>query len=158
MEKYIGVIFIDLDSFKAVNDSIGHDGGDDIIRQVAFRFTECLRKQDTVTRFGGDEYLILVNQLDKIEDIRKIAENVMYTLHEPFTVNQQEFFITASAGIAVYPEDGEDADTLIKNADLAMYSSKEKGKNQYTLCSPFMKDDVLANMRLTNSLTGAGEK
>jgi len=158
MEKFIGVVFIDLDSFKAVNDSIGHDGGDEVLKQVALRLTECLRKQDTVTRFGGDEYLILVNQLDKIEDIRKIADNLMSTLFQPFIVNQQEFFITASAGIAVYPEDGEDADTLIKNADLAMYTSKEKGKNQYTLCSPFLKDDVLANMRLTNSLYRALER
>ncbi|HNX29793.1 MAG TPA: EAL domain-containing protein [Syntrophomonadaceae bacterium] len=157
-EKFIGIVFIDLDSFKAVNDSIGHDGGDEILKQVALRLTSCLRKQDTVTRFGGDEFLIMVTQLERTEDIHKVTENIMKTFLQPFAVNQQEFFISVSAGIAVYPEDGEDADTLTKNADLAMYTSKDRGKNQFTLCSPFMKDDVLANMRLTNNLYRALEK
>ena len=158
LEKLIGVVFIDLDAFKAVNDSVGHDGGDKILQQVAERLTECLRKQDTVTRFGGDEYLIMLNQMERIEDIQKVAENLMDAFSQPFAIDQQEFFITASAGIAVYPEDGENVDTLIKNADIAMYTSKEKGKDQFTFCSPHMKDDILSNMKLTNSLYRALER
>lgn len=158
LEKLLGVIFIDLDAFKAVNDSIGHDGGDKILQQVAERLTECLRKQDTVTRFGGDEYLIMLNQMDRIEDIQKVAENLMNVFNQPFAIDQQEFFLTASVGISVYPEDGEDVDTLIKNADIAMYTSKEKGRDQFTFCSPHMKDDILANMKLTNSLYRALER
>jgi len=157
-EKLIGIVFIDLDSFKEVNDSMGHEGGDEMLKQVAGRLSMCVRKQDTVARFGGDEFLIKLTQIAKPEDIRKIVDNIMKSFDQPLTVKDQEFFITASAGIAIYPEDGDEAETLIKNADLAMYSAKEKGKNQYTLCSPIMKEDVLKKMQLTNSLYRAQER
>ncbi|MGE5422373.1 MAG: EAL domain-containing protein [Ignavibacteriales bacterium] len=157
-EKLIGVFFIDLDAFKAVNDTMGHDVGDEILREVGNRLFRCLRKQDTVSRFGGDEYLIKVTQISSAQDIIKIAENIMAVFSQPITVKGQEFFITASVGIAVFPYDGEDADVLMKNADMAMYASKEKGKNQYTLCSVNMKEDVLKKMQLTNSLYRALER
>jgi diguanylate cyclase (GGDEF)-like protein len=151
-KKLIAVMFIDLDSFKAVNDTIGHDGGDKILKMLTPRLSAQLRSSDYLARFGGDEFLIQFNQLERMEDIPGIAERIMNTFTLPFSVKDQEFFITASAGIAVYPADGEDADILIKNADLAMYTSKEMGKNQYTLCSPVMKEEVLQKMKLTNSL------
>lgn len=157
-EKHIGVVFLDLDSFKAINDTIGHDGGDEMLRQVSARLANSLRKYDTVARFGGDEFLISINQVDRIGDIKKIADGIMRTFVQPFMVKGQEFFISASAGISVYPNDGEKADILIKNADMAMYASKNKGKNQYTLCSPTMKADVLKKMKLTNGLYRALER
>ena len=157
-EKHIGVVFLDLDSFKAINDTIGHDGGDEMLRQVSARLASSLRKYDTVARFGGDEFLIGINQVDRIGDIQKIADGIMRTFAQPFIVKGQEFFISASAGISVYPNDGEKADILIKNADMAMYASKNKGKNQYTLCSPTMKADVLKKMKLTNGLFRALER
>ncbi len=157
-EKYIGVIYMDIDSFKSVNDSIGHFGGDEVLKEVACRLSECLRKHDTVSRFSGDEFLIQITQMAKEEDIRKIADKIINLFEKPITVGEQEFFITASLGISIFPTDGEDAEVLIKNADLAMYVSKDKGKNQYTFCSPDMKEDVLEKMKLTNSLYRALER
>lgn len=158
LEKLIGVVFLDLDSFKAVNDTIGHDGGDEMLKKVAERLSRSLRKSDTVARFGGDEFVISLNHISRVEDIKKIADNIMKTFAQPFKINGQEFFISASAGIAIFPVDGEEADILIKNADLAMYASKNKGKNQYTLCSPEMKEDMLKRMRLINGLYRALER
>ena len=157
-EKLIGVIFIDLDCFKGINDTIGHDGGDDILKQVASRLTRRLRKHDTVTRFGGDEFLIQLTQMNRIEDIEKIAESIVHELARPVFAHNQQFYLTASAGVAAFPVDGENAETLIKNADLAMYVSKNSGKNQYTLCSPNMKKDARNEMKLTNNLYRALER
>ncbi|MHB8129894.1 MAG: EAL domain-containing protein [Mobilitalea sp.] len=157
-ETLIAVMFIDLDSFKSVNDSIGHVGGDELLKQVAARLSECVRKHDTVARFGGDEFLIKITQLSHVDDIRMIAEKILSTFNQPVIVKEQEFFISASMGIAIYPQDGEEAELLMKNADLAMYISKDKGKKQYTLCSPTIKDDVLRKMQLTNSLFRAQER
>ena len=157
-EKLIGVFFIDLDSFKAVNDTMGHEGGDELLKHLAERLSGGVRKYDTVARFGGDEFLILLNQIERMEDITRIADHLMKLLSQPVTIREQEFFVTASAGIAIYPTDGDTADVLIKNADLAMYISKSKGKNQYTLCSSDMKEDVLNKMQLTNGLYRAQER
>ena len=157
-ETLIAVMFIDLDSFKGVNDSLGHVGGDELLKQIGARLSDCVRKHDTVARFGGDEFLIKITQISRVEDIRTIADKILRTFKQPVIVKEQEFFITASMGIAVYPQDGEDAELLIKNADLSMYISKDKGKNQYTLCSPSIKDDVLRKMQLTNSLFRAQER
>ncbi len=96
--------------------------------------TSNLRKHDTWTRFGGDEFIIQITQINQIEDIQKIAANLIKELSKPVTVNERQFYLTASAGIAVFLFDGEDAASLIKNADLSMYNSKNCGKNQYTLC------------------------
>lgn len=157
-ESLIGVVFIDLDSFKSVNDTIGHLGGDEMLKQVAGRLSGHLGKHDTLSRFGGDEFLITLTEMDRVEHITKIADKIIKSLAQPVIVKAQEFFITASVGIAVYPEDGDDTEELIKNADLAMYASKDKGKNQYTLCSSAMKEEVLKKTQLTNSLYRAQER
>ncbi len=150
--KLIGIVFIDLDCFKAINDSIGHEGGDQVLKQVASRLTGCLRKHDTVTRFGGDEFLIQITQINRVEDLHKIAENIIQVIAQPVEINEQQFYLTASAGVSVYPMDGEEAEPLIKNADLAMYSSKKSGKNQYTFCSADLKKDAQKELILTNHL------
>lgn len=156
--KPIGVLFIDLDSFKNVNDTIGHLGGDEMLKEVAGRIAGCLREQDMVSRFGGDEFLIKLAGIERVEDISAIAETIIQAIARPVIVKGQEFFITASAGIAVYPRDGESTEELIRNADLAMYAAKEKGKNQYALCSSAMKQEVLEKTLLTNSLYRALER
>lgn len=154
----VGVIFIDLDSFKNVNDTMGHEGGDDLLIQVAQRLVKCVGKKDTVSRIGGDEFLILINQLEKDSDILQIAENMIEQFNNPFIFNGQKFFITASAGISIYPQDGVDSQSLIKSADIAMYYAKEKGKNQFVMCSDTMKEEAHHKMRLINDLYRAMDR
>lgn len=154
----VGVIFIDLDSFKLVNDTIGHYGGNEVLKEVANRLSACIRKQDCVARFGGDEFLVQVNQVEELDEILKIADDILTSISKPITIKEQEFFTTASMGVAVYPFDGDDTETLIKNADLAMYVSKENGKHQYTLCSKEIKEEALNKTKITNHLYKAIEK
>ena len=157
-ERLTGIIFLDLDSFKMVNDTMGHSAGDTVLQEVASGLTRRLEKTDTVARFGGDEFLIMVNNLEDYESIVGVADRVMEMFEIPFSVNGQTFFITGSAGIAVYPFDGEDAETLIKNADIAMYMAKNSGKNQYALCTADMNEKVKKDVRLSNSLYQAEER
>ncbi len=153
----IGLLFIDLDSFKAVNDSLGHDGGDELLQRVARRLTESVRAHDMVARFGGDEYLIMLTNVKHAEDVCRIADKLMRELGKSLTIKSQDFFVTASTGIAIYPIDGSDPATLIKSADLAMYASKNQGKNKYTLCSPILKEETNVKSRLTTCLYKALE-
>jgi len=156
--KFVGVIFIDVDSFKAVNDSVGHESGDSILIHIGRSLRECIRPVDFLARFGGDEFLIMVPQADMVDDIRCVAERIMDSFQKSFVVKDQEFHMSASTGIAVYPYDGTDPETLIKNADLAMYASKEKGKNQYTFCTEDMKAEILQKIRLAEDLFRAVER
>ncbi|NMA68907.1 MAG: EAL domain-containing protein [Desulfitobacterium sp.] len=157
-KKMIGVFFIDLDSFRGVNDSVGHGGGDELLKEVGARLTNSISDQDMVARFGGDKFLIKITDISDMEEIHHIAEKVLGTFKKPVLVRGQEFFTGASMGIAVYPQDGEDGETLIKNAELAMYMAKDKGKNQYTVCSPEIKEDLLRKVTLTNNLFRALER
>lgn len=156
--NYIAVLFIDLDNFKTVNDTIGHNGGDELLKQVAKRLSGVIRKSDTIARFGGDEFLIMINDISEYHTVTKILDKVMDIFEDLMVLEDQEFLITASAGIALYPVDGRDTDTLVKNADLAMYEAKAKGKNQYALCTEKIKDEVQLNMELSNDLYGAVER
>lgn len=156
--KQIGVLFLDLDAFKGINDTMGHRVGDELIKEIAQKLSGCVRASDTVSRFGGDEFLIMLNNMSKPSDFQRVADEVMALFNGPFYLHGQEIFITASAGIAVYPFDGEDTETLIKNADIAMYNAKENGKNRYLFCSADMREDVQQKVRLTNALYRALEK
>lgn len=156
--KYVAIIFMDLDRFKAVNDTLGHSGGDLLIKNVAKGLVSRLRKTDTVARFGGDEFLIMINNIADRKEVIKVADNLMEMFVKPFNILEHDFFITGSAGIAVYPIDGEDTETLTKNADIAMYKAKSQGKNQYVLCTKDMKDEVQKNMILSNDLYRAQER
>lgn len=157
----LGVLFLDLDGFKSVNDTMGHEAGDYVLKEVAQRLKSCVRRYDTVCRFGGDEFLVMFPQIspvnggDSLAHIVQAGNKLMGAFVEPVVVNGQEFYITASAGIAVYPEDGDDSDMLIKNADLAMYASKDNGKNQLTVCSSQMKGAVKERLELTTDLYSA---
>ncbi len=157
-EKLVSIMFIDLDNFKSINDTIGHSGGDKLLKEISKALSKKTRKSDTVARFGGDEFMIMINNINNHKDILKIADKVMKIFEKAFIIDEQEFLITASLGIATYPIDGEDAETLIKNADIAMYEAKSKGKNQYSLCTEDMKDEVQKNMRISNDLYSALQK
>lgn len=148
----IGVMYIDLDSFKSVNDTMGHMTGDLVLVKIAERLSSCLRKEDTISRFAGDEFLIQISNIKKVEDLYKITDKIMNSFKKDIKVNNNEFFITPSMGVSVYPVDGDDSETLIKNADIAMYAAKSNGKNQCVYCSSEMKDDIIKNMKLANSL------
>ncbi len=156
--RLIAVVFIDLDGFKMVNDVIGHAGGDLLLRQVARNLEDNLRKTDTVARFGADEFLVLLNNIEEPVHIEYVAEKLIRLFDRPLKVNGQEFFVTASAGIAVSPVDGADGDSLIKNADIALHEAKLRGKNRYVLCTPDLKQEVKMNMKLSNSMFRASER
>ncbi|MEA4954329.1 MAG: EAL domain-containing protein [Pseudoflavonifractor sp.] len=154
----VAVIFLDLDSFKTVNDTVGHEGGDELLIKVAHNLLRNVRSSDTVSRFGGDEFLIMLNNIGSVQDIVSITEKIMSLFHHPYIIGEHEFFVTASAGIAVYPTDGTNAEKLIKNADIAMYKAKEQGKSQYLLCTTGMKDEILLKIKLIRSLYRALDK
>ncbi|SMP57853.1 EAL domain-containing protein [Anoxynatronum buryatiense] len=156
--KRIGLLFLDLDSFKSVNDTMGHEGGDQLLVQAAGNMSRKIREQDTLCRFGGDEFLILFPEMETRQQIQTMAENIMEVFGDPIQVKEQEFFVTASGGIAVYPEDGTDAESLIKNADLAMYHAKDQGKNQVAGCTPTMKQGIEDKTQLTSQLYRAIER
>ena len=154
----IGVIFIDLDSFKSINDTMGHSFGDQVLKVLASHLSSCIRGEDAIARFGGDEFLIMVSGMKKLEDLRKITDRIMRVFQTPISLQNIEYFITASVGVAVYPEDGLSAETLIKNADIAMDIAKNKGKNQCVYCTSEIKKDTIRKMELTNQLYRALER
>jgi diguanylate cyclase (GGDEF)-like protein/PAS domain S-box-containing protein len=125
--KKLAVIFLDLDRFKEVNDTLGHNTGDRLLYAVGNRLTDLLRKTDTVARIGGDEFLLLLPNIERMEDVITISHAVQDVLREPFIVDGREVSISASIGVAIYPDDGTDVDTLVSRADKGMYSAKQKG-------------------------------
>ena len=148
----IVVVFVDLDAFKHVNDTIGYEGGDELIKEISRQLSESFRKSDTVSRFSGDGFLIMVNNVENTKDVHKIADKVLGIFRKPFNVNNQEIYISASVGISVYPYDGKDANTLVRNADIAMNEVKTKGKGQYCLCTEDMKEEIILKHELSNRL------
>lgn len=155
--KRIGIIFIDLDNFKVINDTMGHNSGDDLLKDVGMKFLKQVEKTNLVARFGGDEFMILLNDITDSKDVVKIADKVMSIFEESFRIKDQEFVVTASAGISMYPADGQDATALIKNADTAMYEAKSKGKSRYAFCTREMKEKIKNNVTLSNDLHKALE-
>jgi len=127
----VAVMFVDLDGFKTVNDTYGHDVGDEVLREVAKRFCSCVRETDTVARVGGDEFLLIATELHSPDNAARIAEKVLHLMSQPFSLNEKQAAISASIGIALYQDSDEDIDGLIKMADEAMYRIKNSGKNGY---------------------------
>ena len=130
-KQQVAVMFLDLDGFKAVNDSLGHNAGDELLLQVAGRLTRCLRATDTVARFGGDEFTIVLPALDDEESIIRIAKKIGEEVAKPYTLDGHEASITTSIGISLYPDDSEDPLHLVEYADTAMYHAKRHGKNHH---------------------------
>jgi diguanylate cyclase (GGDEF)-like protein/PAS domain S-box-containing protein len=137
-KKAVAVMFIDLDGFKDVNDTLGHDAGDYVLQQVAKRMLSCVRETDTVTRVGGDEFLIIATEINAPENVAQIAEKVIHLISQPIIFNGRQAVVSASIGIALFPDDGADMDQLIKKADEAMYRIKNAGKNGFC----FIRDTV----------------
>lgn len=133
------IVFLDLDNFKNINDSLGHAEGDNLLKEVTERLKKHTRSSDTLARHGGDEFIILIEDLKMVENIYKVVEHIFSEFEKPFVLNGQACFVTTSIGISIYPDDGEDVDTLLKNADIAMYRAKKEGKNTYHLYEPAMK-------------------
>jgi diguanylate cyclase (GGDEF)-like protein len=134
-EASVAVLLIDLDDFKQVNDSAGHRAGDAVLREVAMRLGGCVRKADTLSRHGGDEFVVMMADLSGDSDCQVVAEKIHRALAAEFRIDGKSYSLGASIGIAVFPEDGGDADALLRNADAAMYRAKQLGRNHYRFFS-----------------------
>jgi len=156
--RQLAVAFIDLDRFKQINDTLGHEAGDELLTEVANRLKGCLRDSDAVARLGGDEFVVLLTELMEEKYAATVAQKIIAAIAKPFMVLGQEFRVTASIGISTYPTDGLDAQTLTKNADIAMYQSKEDGKNQYQFYSEKLNANSLERLALESSLRHALER
>lgn len=154
-KQILAVLFLDLDRFKNVNDSLGHRIGDDLLREVASRLKGTLRKIDTISRLGGDEFIILLPEISKEQDTVTIARKILSALQKPFIVDENQLYITTSVGISTYPKDGEDMDTLVKNADAAMYSVKEMGGNGYYIFDGNISCETRERLHMLNELKNA---
>lgn len=156
MQRLAAVIFLDLDQFKEVNDSLGHDQGDTLLCIVATKLQKAIRAMDTVARLGGDEFAIVLPELsENFADAFMVARKVMQLFEQPVTLKNQELYVGCSIGIAVFPKDGETIWQLVKNADTAMYHSKESGRNQICFYSPEMNAELLERLTLANDLRRA---
>ncbi len=151
----VGVLLLDMDNFKTINDSLGHNAGDLLLKDVAKRLSCCLRKEDTVGRIGGDEFVVLVTGIQNENDITALAKKIIQNLKPSFPIQTHEIFTSFSIGISVFPRDGLDPQTLFKNADAAMYQAKEKGKNTYQTYSPSMVFRATKQMALESGLRKA---
>jgi diguanylate cyclase (GGDEF)-like protein len=127
----LAVLMLDLDRFKVINDTMGHDVGDQLLKAVAERLTGVTRKSDTIARLGGDEFVVVLPQIPSPNDAAKLAERTLHVFQEPFIFDGHQLKITTSIGIAVYPDDGKEIEILLKNADNAMYRAKEQGRDMY---------------------------
>ncbi|MGF2734632.1 EAL domain-containing protein [Marinobacter sp. DUT-1] len=136
----VGVMFLDLDNFKHINDTLGHDAGDNLLIEAARRISSCLRGTSTVARLGGDEFLVVLPGLPGPDACSQVAERILKTFSPPFTLNAQEVFVTTSIGIAIFPSDSDNSGTLLQHADAAMYEAKHNGKSAYAHFSPEMSE------------------
>jgi diguanylate cyclase (GGDEF)-like protein/PAS domain S-box-containing protein len=154
----IAVMYLDLDHFKLVNDGLGHSVGDGLLSEVAARLQGSIRASDTISRLGGDEFTILLNDTNSTDAIFAIARKILQSLSKPFRVNGHELFVTASIGISLFPADGEDVETLLKCADSAMYRAKELGRNQAQLFTPSMNEKYVRRLAVEQSMHHAMER
>jgi diguanylate cyclase (GGDEF)-like protein len=155
----LAVLFLDLDRFKAINDTLGHAVGDHLLQAAANRLRECCRRErDIVARRGGDEFIILLPELDDLQEPARVARKIIEAFGRPFALPQHELLITTSVGVSIFPQDGREGDTLIRNADLAMYRAKEAGRNRYHLYTAAMDLQACRRSTLENCLRQALER
>ena len=153
--RLVAVMFMDLDRFKNINDTLGHNTGDQLLIQLTQRLGNSIRAGDTIARFGGDEFAVLLDDIASEKDVSQLAKKILDTLAPVFHIDQREFFITASIGVSIFPTDGEDYDTLLRNADVAMYRAKDMGRNNFQFYSNEMSARAFERLTLENSLRHA---
>ncbi|WP_419796882.1 MAG: EAL domain-containing protein [Terasakiella sp.] len=151
----LAIMFVDLDHFKKINDTLGHNTGDALLVEAAERLKHCTRDEDTVARMGGDEFILLFPDIESVDEVTKVAQRIVEAFSDPFIVDQQNLFVTASLGISVFPDDGEDTETIIKNADVAMYRSKDAGRSTFNLFNASFTDQSLRQLEIETALRGA---
>jgi diguanylate cyclase (GGDEF)-like protein/PAS domain S-box-containing protein len=154
-DEKVAIVFIDLDQFKHINDSLGHAFGDALLVHVANRLKESLREGDTIARLGGDEFLVILSNIKTLVHIESVMENLRETLNQPFVIDGRELFSTASMGVSVFPDDGEEQSELLSNADSAMYQAKEAGRNTYCFFTPEMNEESLRRLEVEAKLRNA---
>jgi two-component system CheB/CheR fusion protein len=154
-QNLVGVMFIDLDGFKDINDTLGHSHGDLLLQQIAKRMVSVLRESDSIARFGGDEFTVLVSDLESEIDAIPTVEKILEAIQEPIHIADHEMIITASIGISLFPNDGRDVETLLKHADSAMYTAKAEGRNAYRFFTPAMHEKAQKQHRLANDIKAA---
>lgn len=153
--KRLAVLFLDLDRFKYVNDTLGHDAGDELLKQVALRLRKSIRQSDTVGRAGGDEFTLLLSDIQGIDDITRTVRKIMDSFQQPCLIGGQELRSSASVGISIYPDDSREIDTLMKCADMAMYHAKEQGRNRYQFYDPLINTRTTESLAMEKSLRQA---
>jgi diguanylate cyclase (GGDEF)-like protein/PAS domain S-box-containing protein len=151
----LAIFFLDLDDFKAVNDAFSHSQGDDLLILISRRIKDCLREMDTVARFGGDEFVVLLENISHPEDAAKVAEKIVQRVSSPIDIQGNQYTISVSVGISIYPDDGNQTDQIIQNADAAMYRAKERGKNTFQFYTPDMTQEVMERLRIISQLRSA---
>ena len=153
--RQLGLLFIDLDHFKEINDTLGHNMGDILLIEAARRIGECVRETDTVARLGGDEFTVLLTQLDDAGNVERVSLSILKTLAEPFHLGEHVMVVSASIGITLYPSDATEISALLKSADQAMYVAKKAGRNRYSYFTPALQEDAQKRLHLINDLRGA---
>ena len=156
--KHVALLFLDLDGFKHINDSLGHPTGDKLLQSIAERLIECVRASDTVSRQGGDEFVVLLSEVEQSEDPAITARRMLDAVAQPHLIDHHDLHVTASIGVSVYPDDGLDAETLIKNADTAMYQAKENGRQSYQFFKPAMNARAVERQSIEEGLRRALER
>ena len=163
-EKHIALLYLDFDHFKNINDTLGHGAGDEFLKYMGGRLKSCVRDFDTVARLGGDEFLIMLLETNEGEDtvsfedvVKKKTEELLHRVSKPCVIHEMEFSVTASVGVAIFPQDGDDPHVLLRNADTAMYRSKRKGRDTYEIFTPEMGDVVMKRVEIDNKLRRALE-
>jgi diguanylate cyclase (GGDEF)-like protein/PAS domain S-box-containing protein len=156
--KRLAILFLDLDGFKHINDSLGHSIGDKLLQSIAKRLVDCVRGSDTVSRQGGDEFVVLLSEMEQPQDAAITATRMLHAVAKAHSVDQHDLHVTTSIGLSVYPDDGLDAETLIKNADTAMYQAKENGRQSYQFFKPAMNVRAVERQSIEESLRRALER
>ena len=157
-KERFAVLFIDLDRFKEVNDTLGHEIGDELLQQAAQRLLSCVRSTDTVARLGGDEFTIILGDLGAVESPERVVRQLVEQLSLPFALQHEQVYVSASIGVTLYPDDGQTLSQLLKNADQAMYAAKNSGRNCYSFYTPSMQATLIARAAMLNDLRGAMAK
>lgn len=156
-QSILAILFLDLDRFKDINDSLGHSVGDDLLQQTSLRLRECLREGDTLARMGGDEFLILLPHINKPEDVAVLSQRILDRLNKSFMLGSHNIYISASIGIVLFPSDADDSPSMLRAADIAMYNAKRSGGNKYRFFTADINEQILSQIMLANHLRRAVE-